>query len=177
MTMKQRVVLLSTLMLAPVGAFAAGGEPGFYLGGGYTGAKLDLDVIDKDADLGVLFVRGGYQINQNIAAEIRLGTGVDDDRVYGVKVEAEDVYGAYLKAGLPTTVGLYPYVLLGMTHAKLKASGGGVRDSDSGSDVSYGIGVDYWFSNKISAGLEWANLYDKDGDEITGVSASMNFKF
>lgn len=168
--------LLSSLLLAPC-AFAGGSDTGFYVGGGYTGATIDSNDVNKDADVGVLFGRGGYQINQNIAVEARLGTGVEDDRIDGVKIEADDFYGAYVKAGLPTSSGLYPYVLLGMTHAKIKLSGPGGHASDSSSDLSYGLGVDYWFNKQISAGLEYAKFYDKDGVDIDGFTFGMNYKF
>jgi len=151
--------------------------PGVYLGGGYTDATLDLDAVDKDADIGMLFVRGGYQINQNVAVEARLGTTIDDDTIYGVDVEVEDMYGVYLKAGLPTQSGFYPYVLLGMTHVKVEASGRGGSASDSDSDISYGLGVDYWFNSQVSAGLEFANFYDNDGDEVSGITLGLNFRF
>lgn len=177
--MKRNTLALffSSAILASAGAFAAGGEPGPYLGAGYTDASIDFDVIDKDADIGVLFARAGYQINQNIAVEGRLGTGVDDDEIYGVEVELKDTYGVYVKAGFPTQSGLYPYALLGMTHVKVKASGFGGSETDSDSDISYGIGADYWFNSTVSAGLELANLYDKDGDEVTGITFGMNFRF
>lgn len=178
--MQKRIlgIVLSSALMAPLCAVADGvTKPGFYVGGGYSDVTLDDNDLGKDADVGVLFARGGYQINQNIAVEARLGTGVQDDRVYGAKVEIEDTYGAYVKAGLPTTVGLYPYALLGVTHSKVKVSGSGVHDSSSDSDLSYGLGVDYWFNNQVSAGLEWAKWYDKDGLDIDGISLGLNLKF
>jgi opacity protein-like surface antigen len=168
-------LLVSSSLLTPLYASAA--EPGFYLGGGYSELTLESNNVRSDADLDSLFVRGGIQLNEYLAAEARLGFGVDDDRISGVKVEVEDIYGVYLKAGLPTTVGLYPYALLGATHAKIKLSGGGVHDTTSDSDISYGIGVDYAFSHAVSAGLEYASLYDSDGEEITGLTLGVNFKF
>lgn len=175
--MKKHTVafLMSSALVAPLCAIAGSADTGFYVGGGYTGATIDSNAVGKDADVGILFARGGYQINQNIAVEARLGTGVDDDRIYGVKVEVEDFYGAYLKAGLPTQVGLYPYVFLGATHAKVKVHVPGGTDSDS--DLSYGLGADYWFNKQVSAGLEYGKFYDKDGVDIDGWTVGVNYKF
>lgn len=168
---------LSSALLVPMSALAAGAEPGFYLGAAYTQATWDIAGVDKDADLGVLSARGGYQINDYVAVEGRLGTGVQDDKVYGVKVELQDTYGVYAKLGVPTEIGLYPYALLGVTHVKVKASVPGYSASDSDSDVSYGVGVDYWFNRSVSAGLEYANYYDKNSDKITGLTLGVNYKF
>jgi opacity protein-like surface antigen len=170
-------LILAAGATIPAVTMAAGTDPGFYVGGGYSFTTLDSNDVDADADLGVLFVRGGYQLNQYVALEARLGEGVQDDKIDGVKIENDEFYGAYVKVGLPTTTGFYPYGLLGMTHAKIKLSVPGFSDSTSDSDVSYGVGVDYWFSKQLSGGLEYANFYDKDGDSITGVTLGVNYKF
>jgi outer membrane immunogenic protein len=177
--MKKNVLALMLVSAAAISgaAMAAGTDPGFYLGGGYSFTTLDSNDVNSDADLGVLFLRGGYQLNQYIALEARLGEGVQDDKIAGVKIENEEFYGGYVKVGLPTTTPFYPYALLGMTHTKLKLSGGGFSDTTSDSDVSYGVGVDYRFDKQLSAGIEYANFYDKDGDSITGLTLGVNYKF
>lgn len=177
MNKSTRVLMLAAGMTVSVAAMAGGGAPGIYVGAGYTGAEVDFNGLSGSADTGVLFVRGGYQVNQNVAFEARLGTGVDDGHVEGAKVEVDDMYGAYLKAGLPLQMGFYPYVLLGATHGKVKVSGHGFSESDTSSDISYGIGIDYWFSDQVSAGLEYANFYDKDGVEVSGWTLGLNYKF
>lgn len=170
-------LMLSAGLTVPGVAMAAGTDPGFYAGAGYMFATLESNDVDADVDLGVLFLRGGYQINQYLAVEARLGEGVQEDKIYGVKLEIEEMYGAYAKVGLPTDVGLYPYALIGMTHAKLKASVPGDSATSTDSDISYGIGADYWFNKQLSAGLEYANFYDKDGDTISGLTLGVNYKF
>lgn len=170
-------LMLSACLAVPGVAMAAGTDPGFYAGAGYTLATFDSNDFNSNADLGVLFLRGGYQINKYLAVEARLGEGIQDDKIQGVKLEAEEMYGAYAKVGLPTDIGLYPYALLGMTHAKVKASVPGFSDTTSDSDISYGIGADYWFDKQLSAGLEYANFYDKNGDTISGLTLGVNYKF
>ena len=180
--MKKMLIAAAAVVLSAQAAVshAAPVESGFYVGGGYNFVTYSESGA-PDADLGALFIRGGYQLNDYIALEARLGTGVQDDDVslygYRVNVELENYYGAYFKAGIPTEIGLYPYVLLGVTHAEVKASLGGYSISDDGSDVSYGVGVDYLFNQQVSVGLEYANFYDKDGVEITGFTLGLNYKF
>lgn len=177
MNKNARTLMLVAGLAASAAVMAEGTAPGLYVGGGYTGATVDFDDVSKSADVGVLFGRAGYQLNQNVAFEARLGVGVDDDHIYASKVEIDDWYGAYLKAGLPLQAGFYPYVLLGATHGKVKVSGPYGSASDSSSDISYGLGMDYWFSGQISAGLEYAHFYDKDGVEVTGWMLGLNYKF
>lgn len=177
MNKSTHALMLVAAMTVSAAAIADGSALGLYLGGGYTGATVDFDDLSKNADTGVLFGRAGYQLNQNVAFEARLGAGVDDDHIYGAKVEVEDLYGAYLKAGLPLQMGFYPYVLLGATHGKVKVSGGGLSDSNSSSDISYGVGIDYWFSKQVFAGLEYAKFYDKDGVDVSGWTVGANYKF
>lgn len=169
-----RVSMLAASMMASATAIAGGTTtPGLYLGGGYADTEVEIDGLRSDADVGVLFLRGGYQANQNVAIEARLGLATDEDKVNGISIDIEDIYGLYLKAGMPTQVGLYPYVLLGMTHAKVEVG----NSSESGSDLTYGFGADYWFNSQFSAGLEFTNYYDKDDAEVSGVSFGLNFKF
>jgi outer membrane autotransporter protein len=99
---------------------------------------------------------------------------VRDDTIHGVKVKMKDFYGAYFKVGLPTSVGLYPYVIAGATHGKVEARN---RRSSTKTDLSYGLGADYWFNQKISADLEYAKYFDKDGVELDGVTLGVNYKF
>lgn len=178
MMKKAKLALLASMcLLAPLGANAGGVAPGVYVGGGYLIGNLDDNDFSKDADLDGLFVRGGYQLNDNLAVEGRLGTGINDDRVNGVKVELKEFYGAYFKVGMPTSIGLYPYVIAGGTHGKVEASWHGYHDSDTKTDVSYGVGADYAFANKWSAGLEYMKYLDTDGIDFSGVTLGVNYKF
>lgn len=170
-------LLLSSALLMPAAAFAAGGEAGFYVGAGYSAVSVDLDGTTKDANLGAATLRGGYQLNENLAFEARVGGGVADDKIEGVKIKLEDTYGVYMKAGMPTSIGLYPYMLLGWTEAKLKASVPGDSTTDRNGDYSLGLGLDYAFTSKISAGLEYAQFYNKSDAKIDGLTLSVNYKF
>lgn len=172
------VSILAASMALSAAAMADGmTSQGFYVGGGYADTEVELDGFGSDADVGVLFARGGYQLNQNVAFEARLGLITEDDKVNGWNVDIDEIYGAYLKAGLPTQIGLYPYVLLGLTHADVEVRNRGVSASDSDTDISYGIGADYWFNSQVSAGLEFTHYYDKGGDEIGGITLGLNYKF
>lgn len=169
-------LLLSSALLVPAAAFAADEKPSFYVGGGYTRTEFDADLVSDDAELGALFFRGGYQINENLAVEARFGKGIADDKIDGVKIEEDYMYGAYFKAGMPTSIGLYPYFLVGWTESKLKFSVPGDSTTDKSSGISYGAGLEYRVS-QFSVGLEYAKLYNNDDYKINGLSLGVNYKF
>ena len=152
-------------------------KPGAYVGGGLTETSIDIDGVSGEANPTAVFARVGYQINEFFAVEGRLGTGLDSDKLHGVKVDIENVYGAYLKAGIPTAVGLYPYAVLGATHGELKASARGYSDTGDDDDISYGVGVDYWVVPNVSVGLEYMKYLDMDNYEVSGISLGANYRF
>lgn len=151
--------------------------PGPYIGAAIMEGTLEIDGVSGDANPTALFVRGGYQFNPYIAAEARLGTGLDSDKFHGIKTEIEDFIGIYAKAGVPTTIGLYPYALVGYTKGELKASGRGFSNKDDESDVSIGVGVDYAFDRNFSIGLEYVKYIDTSDYEVSGLSFGANYKF
>lgn len=167
---------VAAALAVPVAATAAPVKPGFYIGGSYVFADVEDNGSDLDVDLDALMLRAGFQLNEYIAIEGRVGEGVQDDEVFGVKVELEEMYGAYVKAGLPTQTGFYPYALLGVTRGEISARGPGGRVSETDSDISYGVGVDYWFSGQLSGSVEYTQFYDKDSS-VSGLSLGVNYKF
>jgi opacity protein-like surface antigen len=145
----------------------AGAQEGAYIGGGITEANIDFG--GSDVEPTALFARIGYQINDIFAVEGRIGTGFDDDK----GVDIDEMLGIYGKAGIPTSVGLYPYVMLGLTSGEISAG----RYSEDDSDISYGIGVDYWVTSQFSVGLEYMDYMDVDGADITGITLGANYRF
>lgn len=157
----------ATLLAAFAGAAAA--QP--YVGLDYT--HLDADEVD----LGALTLKGGYQLNDWAAVELRGGVGVDDDNYYGVKAELEHYVGGYFRAGLPNDSAIYPYVIAGYTHGKVKASFARFSESESDGDFSYGIGASLRLSELWSANLEVMRYLDTSDIEIDGVSLGVIYNF
>ena len=185
--MKKNILALclSSALLVPTAAFAAGdsgtelgADKGFYVGGGYTKVSDKEYGVSNEADLGAVFLRGGYQLNPNLSVEARYYGGVSDDKIEGVKIELEQMYGAYLKVGLPTLNRLYPYMLVGYTDTKFKASVPGDSVTDKRGGASFGLGMDVYITHNISADVEYTEFYNKQSDaRITGLTLGMNYKF
>ena len=147
----------------------------WYFGGSY--AQLDTDIADVEFDLGALTFNAGYQINDYVAVETRLGAGIADDDYEGIDLELDQFWGVYAKVGIPTGAAFYPYVVLGYTKAELELSGNGYSESDSGNDTSYGIGANFSVNDNVGVFAEYMNWYDKDEVEITGFNIGVNYKF
>lgn len=168
-------LVISAAIAVPV--LAADPLPGLYVGGGVTEGKFEIDGVNGDSNPTAVFARAGYQVNPYLAAEARLGTGLDSDKFHGIKTEIENFYGIYAKVGLPTSVGLYPYAIVGLTQGELKASYARFSDTQDESDVSMGVGLEYAFDQHFSLGLEYMKYMDTNDFEFSGVSLGGNYKF
>ncbi|WP_101757829.1 porin family protein [Oceanicoccus sp. KOV_DT_Chl] len=173
---KTLLALAVSSLIAPATFAEEAGNTGWYIGGSY--AQLDTDFDDLvEFDLAALVFNAGYKINDYIAIETRLGTGITDDDIVGVDLELDYLWGVYAKAGIPTGTAIYPYVVLGYTKAELELSGYGYSESDSDSDTSYGIGADFSVNDNVGIFAEYMNWYDDDGVEISGFNIGASYKF
>ena len=167
-----KIIGLSAL-IASTGVLA---DAGWYVGGSY--AQLDTDVAGVvEFDLAALVFNVGYKINDYVAVESRLGTGIADDDILGIDLELDYLWGLYTKIGIPTGTGFYPYAVLGYTKAELELSAFGMTESESDSDISYGIGADFGVNENLGIFVEYMNWYDDEDIEITGFNIGLNYKF
>lgn len=155
-------------------------------------------------DLGAAVGRFGSKANDYVAVELRVGVGVSEDTVEkrvgynGFSVDAEfeleldKFYGLYLKGGVPVSYSLYPYVVVGFSDVTLDATFETVidapfdgynnhkvseTDSLSENDFSYGVGVDFKLTDRMSLNAEYIKLYEKDDIEISSMSIGLGYSF
>jgi opacity protein-like surface antigen len=181
--MKKKIstaVIATTLCLAPLISQAeTTQEPKKYLGGSlnflsYEEPGLEADLIAGTGRFGAFF-------NKYLAGELRLGIGLagDDVDISGTTVDLDlnYIFGAYLRAGLPINDKVFPYALLGYSRGELEVSAGGLSINEAESDISFGFGVDININDPLTINVEYANLLDKDGVEVSGFSlgAVVNF--
>ncbi len=184
--MKKVLLALAIASAAPL-AFANA-----YIGGSYS--RLDfketgiengvVGTASDDFRLNSLALTGGYQFTDILAAEVRVGFGIGDDtrhvrdRLRTVKLR--NYVGAYAKAGFPFGK-IYPYALAGFTRADYRHTGlitvANNSESRSETDVSYGVGVAYNFSDSLSMNIEYASLVDKKDVRLRGFNIGANFHF
>lgn len=169
--LNKTTIVKSFLAASIISASCAASAADMYAGGGV--AVLDADEVTLNAVYG----RFGAFFNENISAEARLGLGVGDDSWLGAKVELDNFYGAYLRGGIPAGEVFYPYAILGFTKGKISVSGGGFSDSESDSDLSYGVGADFSVSETLKINAEYMSYIDKDDFEIAGFTVGVAFSF
>lgn len=149
---------------------------GFATAQPYVG--LDYTFIDaEDVDLGAIALKGGYQVNDWAAVEVRAAAGVKDDELFGVDAELEHYYGGYFRAGLPNDSIIYPYVIAGYTQGKVKASFRGASITESEGDFSYGLGAELRLNDLWSANVEFMRYLDTNDVEIDGASLGVSYRF
>lgn len=172
---KKTTVLSSILAASMASAAMSASAAELYAGGNF--AVLDAD----EATLNAVYGRFGAFFNENISAEARLGFGVGDDTVnYGgvdIKAELDNVYGAYLRGGIPAGEVFYPYAIIGYTKGKFTGSAYGVSVSNSESDFSFGVGADFKVTDTLKINAEYLSYLDKDEAELTGFAVGVAFSF
>ncbi|TBW50777.1 porin family protein [Marinobacter halodurans] len=183
--MKKSAIAVLAGVLISGHVLADDAQPKAYLGLNYLAAQYEEDGVDDTLDVGAIFVQLGAQINPYLAGELRVGSGITDDSttIYGVdaSLEIKNLFGGYLKAGIPTGTLVYPYVVAGVSRAEVEVTASSgyyqVSNSDSGSDISYGAGVNLDIADNFAANVEYMQYYDKDGIDISGISFGGQFKF
>lgn len=158
-------------------ALACGGQAmaEHYVGGNISAMAMDEDGLE-DANLVALYGRLGTEFTQNFSAEIRVGTGLDDDKInvnalgtnVPVNVELKHFYGAYVRGIIPIADAFYPYAVVGFTRAELEYRALGFSEKTSGDDISFGVGADIRLTSNTDLNLEYMNYYDKDDVSIDG---------
>lgn len=169
---------LAAVALAACGtAFA---QQGLYVGGALT--RLDYKESGFPTyNPTALAVSLGTEFSPNLAAEIRLGTGVGwaPKTVSGLNTELDvtSYFGVYGKGSLPLSSMASVYGLVGYTNANFKATVSGFSATGSDSSLSFGVGADFAVSKTTSIGVEWASLVRGDGFDLNGLSLTAKYRF
>ena len=147
-------------------------DAGYYGGNATFTDYSELGIPDQNFN--AITIVAGNTINDNLAAEIRLGFGTNDETVtvqgVDVTVGIDKFMGAYLKYASLTKGKVSPYAILGYTDAKAETSALGVTVSVSESDISYGVGVDFGLNEETSLNIEYMNFLDTSTISVHGFS-------
>ena len=197
--LKQTMIAVTSILLLGIHSVTFGQEEIYvdterktYVG--VSVASLTLHDSANDWTNIVLLGRLGYALNEHVIGELRLGTSVTDDTSDFKDVTLLLLYGGYLKLGAPVDVApsvekVFPYLMLGYTKEEDKVenqASSTTRNFDS-SGLSYGLGVDVDFSNKITINAEYT-VYLNDADtennlggvsktDLTGFSVGLSYRF
>jgi hypothetical protein len=167
----KKIVLVSMLTLAAMSAQAQS------MYGDVAYQMFDTDLAtDPAAVRGII----GYKFNPNVAVEGMLGLGIRDgkDSYSGIpaKVKLDRLVGIYAKSSYKLNDAFELYGRLGYVSYKATASASvgwaSATVSDSGSDVSYGIGASYYVSPSTSINVDYMDFGDLEGGLAVGVKFS-----
>jgi len=138
---------------------------------GYFGFSLgsaDDDVL-SESDTGYKFF-GGYTVNNNLGFEIAyvdLGQYVDGLlEQYGVAFEVVGYLPVSRNLNLMGKIGMFAWTADYAAFAR-----------DEGTDLTYGLGVQYGFNNRLFVRGEWEQFLDVSGGDVSLLSAGLLYTF
>ncbi|MGP9679593.1 porin family protein [Halomonas sp. AOP27-A1-41] len=174
----------SIAVIATAVALASSSALANSAGSGYVGALashyvFDVDGIRDDVNPTGLTIRGGYFLNDFVAIEGRIGTGLSDDSIggSGVDVELDQLMGVYAVGHLPVNNVFSFYGLLGFSYAEATISNRFVSVSDDDDGFSYGAGVQLNFTPQISGQLEYVSYLNKSDYNLNAGSVGIAYHF
>ncbi len=173
---------LCIVLLTPSLALAEGA----YVGASYsrfefTDAQADDEIIRPDG----ITLRLGIEPVNWLGLEARGGIGIDSDKRSfsggSLAFDLDELYGAYVKLGLPLGDAVMPYAIAGYTHAEGSAAatllGVSSTDSQQWDDQSLGGGLDINVSNSLALNLEYMRYIDTRDQELSAVSIGLRSAF
>ena len=183
---KKKLVVAALLSLATSVAMAQAQtkkEDGFYAELGFAQAYYTEPAANFNNAMGVL--KGGYNINKYIAAEVMVAGNLNDAVFYSGSTRfgasVTSAYGAYGKFSLPVNEDFSLFARVGVTNARIDVSAtNGTRSASawaSGSDLSYGGGAQFNFTKNIYGQVDYMSYYDKSGVTVSAPSISIGYKF
>jgi OOP family OmpA-OmpF porin len=164
----RKTKLLSTLLLsATLGAAAFGAnaqDKGFYAGAGVGQSFVDEGAYDDEDTAFSLF--GGYQFNKYFGLEAGYADfGKIEANGAGPALEGDS---AYLTAvgTLPITDRFSAYAKAGLHRWNVDTALPGLtgNNDDSGSDPTYGVGMQYRFTDRVALRGEYSRFEVEDLD-------------
>jgi len=199
----QRVLLAGLLgaamaALSPAALAQAPGDRGWYVGGALGQTEVELDCTgttacdDKDSSWKIF---AGYQVNRNFAVEFGYG---DVGKVTAstppigiippANVAIETTVWELVAVGvLPLAERFSAFGKLGLyradTDVRIDFVGlGSVTDSDSNTDLTFGIGVRFDMTPRLGARLEWQRYSDVaaadfDEGDVDVISLGVAWRF
>lgn len=144
--------------------------------GGIGYVNVSDDISGKDISLGGITGSLAYKIDSEnkftFIPEVRIGTGIDDDTVYGVKVEMESFIAFSLKGQYQLNEKAYLFAAPSYANLEIKASANGYSETDDEWEFGIGAGAGYQFSDTISGEISYEQF---DGTDV--ISAGVKFNF
>lgn len=172
-------LLAGTVLAAALGALSFGAsaaEPvGFYAGAGVGQSMVDEYFAD-DEDTGYQ-VFGGYQFNPYFGLEAAYTDFGDIDAAGGIGRLEADTFSLAAVGTLPFTDRFSGYAKAGFHSwdAELRGTGLG-RVDDDGTDPTYGLGLQYRFTDNVALRGEYSR-FEMDDVDVDLAQLQVRFDF
>lgn len=158
MKLKNVAALLAISLLPSWSIAQQQGDDDSYWGAAWVMAEVG------DFDVSAIQGRYGWRWKDNLYFEGLAAFGVGDDTISGVNGELDHVIGAYVLGEWPVTELLDVYGRLGFAYAEASASNMLASESESESDISYGIGATYEMAENVNLDVGYMNYVSGDLD-------------
>ena len=184
-----KTILVAAITAISLSATAENSGPYVGFTTGFT--KYEETFIDDSAHMITASLNAGYAFNEYVSLEARLGKGLTDGELtffeygyYGVEEHTADIsidsmFSAFLKLSLPSDNRVTPYVLVGNTKGKATAEIYGYTWSETESDFSYGVGLEFMGVEDKSIGMnvEYVHYLEKNDTKINGLTVGIIKRF
>lgn len=170
--------VLGLAMLAPAAFATEEGDTAFSVG--LNMFTYEESGFDSASPMGLDFSYL-YWGSPNVGYEFRAGFGMSEDTVdvSGVDVDLQitSYYGLYARYAFRPDAAFNPYGILGFSSVSTEAKAGGFSADDSGSDLSYGFGFDYMFTESTGLNMEYLLMYGDSNVDISTINIGLVFEF
>jgi OOP family OmpA-OmpF porin len=179
-------------------------DGGFYVGAGVGSFGIDIDDFEEGVNFSgddtAFKLIGGYKLNQFFGAELEYLDGGTAEDKYSDGADSSLKIGIDVSGFNFSLLGAFPFgeqfdvfAKLGvlMWDADFKATISGPlcdelvkigescsgRESDDGSDFSWGIGASWYFMENFGARLEFQGFEIEDADMVDMISLGVTYTF
>jgi hypothetical protein len=154
-----RNILKTTILASMLSTVAVAGtaqaEVYYELGATQISADIESESVSHFGATGV--VGTTLKATEKFAHKVEALAviGLNSDKVYGVDVKLQSLIGAAYRPTLKLNDSVELHARLGVFNGRVKASGFGMSESDSSTEVGFGVGIDF---KKVS--LSYLNVDD-----------------
>lgn len=172
------LTLIAAATLSPL-ASAQSTDNGLY--GELDYVSMGYKEPSTNTTLGAMRAFIGNNASENMVVELMVGTGAGNGTgtvlnvPYTIKIGS--MLGLFVKAKAKLLPDLEVYGRLGYTRIDRTMEVLGFSASDTGDDVSYGIGLGYKVAAKTYITADYMSYYNKNNITFQGASVGVRFRF
>jgi OOP family OmpA-OmpF porin len=148
--------------------------------GPYFAASIGQSDIDLPVDKGTSFSLGfGYSLNKNFAVEASyIDFGEASDDIAPIWTLSADGFVVNFVGKVPFNEKISGFANLGFLawDIKLDEAGTGTIATDEGTDFTYGLGIMFGVTDKVSCNLQY-QMYEFDDVDVDNISVGIQVGF